>query len=138
MSSIKCPNCRLSNFTTDVECRRCGKLLYRPTDRIISERPPRRYTLISLLIFVVIAAAGYYIYSEIKTSVDHVGEKETKRVASKPRNNPDAGLSRSEADRQKSQRIANAVGASSGLAAHTNRTQQTEKAIQQLSNSQQP
>ena len=135
MNSVKCPNCGLSNFSTDVECRRCRKLLYRPTDRIASQKPPRRNTLISLLIFTVIAAAGYYIYMGIKASVSEVSTGEAKRVAAQPKNQPDAGLSRTEADRQRSQRVANAVGASSGLNEHANRTQQTKQTIDQLTNS---
>jgi hypothetical protein len=135
MNSVKCPNCGLSNFSTDVECRRCRKLLYRPTDRIASQKPPRRNTLISLLIFTVIAAAGYYIYMGIKASVSEVSTGEAKRVAAQPKNQPDAGLSRTEADRQRSQRVANAVGASSGLNEHANRTQQTQQTIDQLTNS---
>lgn len=137
MNSIKCPNCGLPNFSTDVECRRCRKLLYRPTDRIISEKPPRRNTLISLLIFTALGAAGYYIYTGMKASVDKVGVNDVKRVAAQPKSQPDAGLSRAEADRQRSQRVANAVGASQGLAEHNNRTQQTQKTLEQLTNSQQ-
>lgn len=135
MNSIKCANCGLSNFSTDLECRRCRKLLYRPTDRIASQKPPRRNALISLLIFTALAAGGYYIYSGMKDSVNRVSTNDTKRVAAQPANQPDAGLSRTEADRQKSQRIGNFVGISSELNAHSNRTQQTEQAIQQMTNS---
>ena len=135
MNSVKCPNCGLSNFSTDVECRRCHKLLYRPTDRVVSQKPPRRNTLISLLIFTAIAAAGYYIYTGMKASVNKVSMSEVNRVATQRKNQPDAGLSRAEADRQKSQRVANYVGASSGLNEHANRTQQTQQTIDQLTNS---
>ena len=137
MNSVKCPNCGLSNFSTDVECRRCRKLLYRPTDRVISEKPPRRNALISLLIFTALAAGGYYMYTGMKASVNQVSTNDTKRVAAQPASQPDAGLSRAEADRQKSQRVANFVGASSGLNAHSNRTQQTQQTIDQLTNSNQ-
>ena len=137
MNSIQCANCRLSNFSTDLECRRCGKLLYRPTDRVISEKPPRRNAFISLLIFTALAAGGYYIYAGMKTSVNKVGSTDTKRVKAQPANRPDAGLSRAEADRQQSNRVANFVGASAGLNAHSNRTRQTEQAIDQLTNSNQ-
>jgi hypothetical protein len=137
MNSVKCPNCRLPNFSTDLECRRCGKLLYRPTDRVISEKPPRRNALISLLIFTALAGGGYYIYTGMKASLNRVSSTDTKRVAAQPVNQPEAGLSRTEADRQKSQRVANFVGASSGLNAHSNRTQQTQQTIDQLTNSNQ-
>ena len=137
MNSVKCPNCRLSNFSTDLECRRCGKLLYRPTDRVISEKPPLRNALISLLIFTALAAGGYYIYTGMKASVNQVSATESKRVAGQPANQPEAGLSRAEADRQRSQRVGNFVGISSGLNAQSNRTQQTEQTIDQLTNSNQ-
>lgn len=137
MNSVKCANCRLSNFSTDLECRRCGKLLYRPTDRVISEKPPLRNALISLLIFTALGAGGYYIYTGMKASVNQVSSTDTKRVSSQPASQPDAGLSRTEADRQRSNRVANFVGASSGLNAHSNRTQQTQQTIDQLANSNQ-
>ena len=137
MNSVKCPNCRLSNFSTDLECRRCGKLLYRPTDRVVSEKPPLRNALISLLIFTALAAGGYYIYTGMKASVNQVSATESKRVAGQPANQPEAGLSRAEADRQRSQRVGNFVGISSGLNAQSNRTQQTQQTIDQLTNSNQ-
>ncbi|MDI1241540.1 MAG: hypothetical protein PSX80_06430 [bacterium] len=135
MNSIKCVNCGLSNFSSDLECRRCHKLLYRPTDRIASNKPPRRNALISLLIFAALAGGGYYIYLGLAQSVNQVSSTDLKRVAAQPANQPDAGLSRAEADRQKSQRVGNFVGISPGLNAHTNRTQQTQQTIEQLTNS---
>jgi len=137
MNSVKCANCRLSNFSTDLECRRCGKMLYRPTDRVISEKPPRRNALISLLIFTALGGGGYYIYTGMKASVNQVSATETKRVAARPANQPDAGLSRTEADRQRSQRVGNFVGISSGLNEQANRTRQTEQTIEQMTNSNQ-
>ena len=73
MKSAKCPHCGLANYSTDVECRRCGKLLYRPTDRVVTDKPPLRNGLITLLIFVALGAGGYYIYSEMQASVSKVG-----------------------------------------------------------------
>ena len=75
------------------------------------------------------------MYMGMKESVDRVNSNDTKRVAAQPANQPDTGLSRTEADRQKSQRIGNFVGISSGLNAHSNRTQQTEQTINQMTNS---
>jgi len=133
MRSAKCPNCGLANYSTDVECRRCGKLLYRPTDRVVTDKPPRRNGLITLLIFVALAAGGYYIYSELQASVSKVGVNDAKRVAAQPAQQP--GLSRTVQDRERSQRVANAVGASNSLAAHEQRVRETENLVNNLSNS---
>ncbi|MEO5858993.1 MAG: hypothetical protein ABIR33_08600 [Pyrinomonadaceae bacterium] len=135
MNSFKCANCGLSNFSTDLECRRCGKLLYRPTDRIASNKPPCRNALISLLIFTALAAGGYYMYTGLKASVDQVSSRDTKRVAAPPANQPDAGLSRTEADRQRSQRVGNFVGISPALNQQANRTRHTEQTIEEMTNS---
>lgn len=136
MKSIKCPHCGLSNYSTDVECRRCRKLLYRPTDRIVSDKPPRRNGLITLLIFAALAAGGYYIYSDMQASVSKVGANEAKRVAAQPGQQPQqSGLSRTVQDRERSQRVANAVGASNSLAEHERRVRETEKMMNDLSNS---
>lgn len=136
MRSAKCPNCGLANYSTDVECRRCGKLLYRPTDRVVSDKPSRRNGLITLLLFVALAAGGYYIYSAMQDSVNKVGAAEAKRVAAQPAQQPQQpGLSRTVQDRERSQRVANAVGASNSLAAHEQRVRETEAMMNNLSNS---
>ena len=133
MRSAKCPNCGLANYSTDVECRRCGKLLYRPTDRVVTDKPPRRNALITLLIFVALGAGGSYIYSEMQASVSKVGANEAKRVAAQPAQQP--GSSRAVQDRERSQRVANAVGASNSLAAHEQRVRETENMMNNLTNS---
>jgi hypothetical protein len=134
MRSAKCPNCGLANYSTDVECRRCGKLLYRPTDRVVTEKPPIRNSLITLLIFVALGAGGYYIYSEMQASVSKVGANEAKRVAAQPPPQQ-PGSSRAVQDRERSQRVANAVGASNSLAAHEQRVRETENMMNNLTNS---
>ena len=136
MRSAKCPNCGLANYSTDVECRRCGKLLYRPTNRVVNHNPSRRNGLATLLIFVVLAAGGYYIYSALQDSVSKVGVNEAKRVAAQPQaQRQQPGLSRTVQDRERSQRVANAVGASNSLAAHEQRVRETENLVNNLSNS---
>ncbi|MGD9630071.1 MAG: hypothetical protein AB7V18_12580 [Pyrinomonadaceae bacterium] len=135
MRSAKCPHCGLANYSTDVECRRCGKLLYRPTDRVVTDRPPRRNALISLLIFAALAVGGYYIYTGMRSAITHVGENETKRVAAQPKTPAQQnGLSRADDDRQRAQRVANAVNISPALAEHQKRVQETERMVNQTSN----
>lgn len=132
MRSAKCPHCGLANYSTDVECRRCGKLLYRPTDRVVTDKPPRRNALISLLIFTALAVGGYYIYTGMRSAITHVGENETKRVAAQPKT--PAQQSRAADDRQRAQRVANAVNISPALAEHQKRVQETERMVNQTSN----
>lgn len=129
MNSTKCPKCGLANFASDLECRRCRTLLFQTK----SGRRPR-FPLVALLVLAGVAAAFYYMFLGVQDSVEKVNSSEVNRVAAQPANQPDAGLSRTEHDRQRSQRVANAVGASSGLSEHSNRTQETQKAIDQLAN----
>lgn len=132
MNSTKCRKCGLANFATDFECRRCGTTLFAASNTNAS-RP--RISIVAILIFAGVAAAAYYIFMGVQDSVGKVNTGEANRIAAQPANQPDAGLSRTEYDRQRSQRVANAVGASSGLAEHNNRTQQTQNTIDQLTNS---
>lgn len=135
MNSVKCSHCGLPNFPTAVECKRCGNATYRPSGPRTKGRPPLRHGFVSLLIFVAIGAAAYYIYNGVRSSISEVSENEAYRVATRSDNQQ--GVTRAEADRQKSQRVANAVGASAGLAEHNKRTQETQKTMEQLTNSQQ-
>ena len=73
---------------------------------------------------------------EITESVDEVNAKEAKRVASQPVERPATpGLSRSQYDQQRSGHYGDAVKNSPSLNAHQQRVKDTEKAVQQISNS---
>lgn len=133
MNSTKCPKCGLTNFATDLECKRCGTSFVQKTSNSGS-RP--KVSIVALVIFAGVAAAFYYIFIGVQGSVDKVNSTEANRVGAQPALPPDAGRSRAEYDRYRGQTVANAVGAAPGLAEHTNRTQQTENTINQMTNSQ--
>jgi hypothetical protein len=133
MNSIKCKSCGLSNFATERDCRRCGLSLYIQGGR--SSLAPRRFSVISIIIFVVIAAGGYYIFTGMQNSVTRVGENEANRVATEAERQQAAGMSRAEEDRQRSQRVANAVNISPALAEHKKKTEERQKMIEQAANS---
>lgn len=131
-NSAKCPKCGLTNFATDLECRRCGASFVQKAGSPGS-RP--KVSIVALVIFAGVAAAFYYIFIGVRGSVDTVNSTEANRVGAQPVLPPDAGRSRAEYDRYRTQTVANAVGAAPGLAEHNNRTQQTDKALDQMTNS---
>lgn len=133
MNSAKCRKCGLANFATERECKRCGNLLFSEA-RGPGSRP--RFQLGTVLIFAGIAALGYFFIGSHGSAVK-VGTVDANPVAAQPSRQPEAALSRAEYDSQRSQYVANAVGVSPGLTEHNNRTQQTEKTLDQLTNSQQ-
>jgi hypothetical protein len=136
MNSIKCKNCGLSNFPTDLECRRCG-FSFSKTLKPTKEKTPSSFSIWSLLPLLVIGAVAYYFYAGTAESIDKVNANEANRVASQPADRPLLpGASRTEYDRQKSQSYADAVRGSKSLADHNKRVQESEKAMQQISNGQ--
>ncbi len=132
MNSTKCQKCGLTNFATDLECKRCGTSFVQKT-RNSGSRP--KFSIIAVVMFAGVAAAFYYVFTGVQGSVDKVNSVEANRVNAQPVLPPDAGRSRADYDRYRSQTVANAVGVSPGLAEHANRTQQTDKAMDQMTNS---
>ena len=137
MNSIKCKNCSLSNFATDVECRRCGRPLHFQNKREGQSASPRGFSVVSLLIFAAIAVGVYYMFSGVKDSVGQVGANEANRVAVEAERQRATGLSRAEEDRQRAQRVGNFVNISPALAEHNKKTEERQKMIEQASNSSQ-
>lgn len=136
MSVVKCPSCGLSTFSADTNCRRCGKLIYRPTNRVVTEKPPIRNTIISLAIFAALCVGGYYVFSGMQSSVQKYSDKDTKRAAAQPTvPAAERGLSRTAEDRMRAQRVGNAVNISPALAEHNKRVKETEKMMNSISNS---
>jgi len=136
MNSIKCKNCGLKNFSTDMECRRCG-YSFLQSARKRRDSKPRRFSVWSLLMITLFAGLLYYFYSGVQKSIEEVNASDAKRVAAQPTPRPgEQGLSRTDYDRQKSDTYANSVKNSSSLAAHQQHINDTEKIAQQVSNSQ--
>jgi hypothetical protein len=134
MNSIKCKNCGLNNFPTDIECRRC-RTSFQKSSKVKEERSRSRFSIWSLLLLALLAGVAYYAYDGTLSSMDKVNANDAKRVASQPAERPLApGLSRTEYDRQKSQTYGDAVRGSQSLADHDKNIQRTEKMMQQISN----
>lgn len=134
MNSIKCNNCGLKNFASDIECRRCGFSFVQAALKK-RQRPPRRFSIWSLLMIAGVLGVVYYFYSGVQTSVDEITASEAKRVASQPAAQPTQGLSRTQHDQQRAGHYGDAVKNSQSLNAHQKRVEETEKTVQQLSNS---
>jgi hypothetical protein len=134
MNSIKCKNCGLTNFSSALECSRCGNVF-----RIAASRRTGkpRFSIWSLVAIALVAGVFYYFYNGLKQSVDEVNADEAKRVAAQPTVQPaSAGLSRTEYDKQRAGGVGNLVKKSPGLTAHQQHIDETQKAMQQVSNTQ--
>ena len=136
MSAVKCPNCGLSTFSADTNCRRCGKLIYRPTNSVVSEKPPIRNAIISILVIAALGVGGYYVFSAMQSSVQKYSDTDRKRAAAQPTvPAAERGLSRTAEDRMRAQRVGNAVNISPALAEHNKRVKEAEKMMNSISNS---
>jgi hypothetical protein len=100
------------------------------------EKRPGRFSVWSLLPIVAVLALVYYFYSGVQGSMEEVQRNEAKRIAEQPKERPAApGLSRTQYDQQRSGHYGDAIKNSNGLKSHEQRTRDTEKAIEQISNS---
>lgn len=135
MNSVKCQNCGLTNFSSEIECRRCG-FQFGGSKKTKTEKRPRSFSFSTLVLVAGAAGLAYYLFGGVSKSVDEVNANEAKRVASQPDERPATpGLSRTQYDRQRSGHYGDAVRNSPSLNAHQKRVQETEKAVQQISNS---
>jgi ribosomal protein L37E len=134
MSSTKCKSCGLPNFPHEDACRRCGTLLYHYKKK--RSPRPRRFSFGSLLIIVCVGGFAYYSYYGLQKSADDVYAGEVNRVAQQ-KNDKTAGLSRNEYENQRKQTFSSAIKNSNGLAAHDQHIQETQKAMEAVSNAQQ-
>ena len=136
MNSLKCSKCGLTNFPDVFDCRRCGHslLAFEPQKKRVA-RTPRWLSVWSLLMIAIVVGIVYYFYHGVQTSMLEIEEENVKRQALQPRPQP-AGLSRTEAERQRTGSYGNLVSNSQGLAAHHQHIDDTKKVINQVSNSQ--
>lgn len=134
MSSNKCKNCGLINFAYDDVCRRCGSY-FAPKPKA-KQRKPRRFSISSLLIVAFVAGFAYYSYYGLQQSADDVYASEKKRVEEQKKDKT-AGLSRSQYEKQRTQTFGSAVQSSNSFAAHNEHIEQTQQAMQAVSNAQQ-
>src|SRR5215218_2415806 len=136
MNSIKCKNCGLSNFSTDVECRRCGNSFLK-TSKTKKEKTPSSFSMSSLLMLAVVGGLVYYFYSGTQSSIEKVNANEANRIASQPAERPlTPGLSRTQYDQQKAGTYGDAVRNSSSLGAHQQHIDDSQKMMNQISNTQ--
>ena len=133
MNSIKCKNCELTNFSGDVQCRRCGAFLH-VSDR--RSKRPGRFSVWSLLMIAIVLGVVYYFYHGVQQSMADIQADEARRIASQPTPRPqEQGLSRSQYDQQRAGTYGDTVRNSQSLSDHNKHIQDTEKAMQQASNS---
>lgn len=135
MNSIKCSKCGLSNFASEVECRRCGTPLF--ISNRTAERPRRsgRSSLITLVICASLIVGGYYLYNGMKSSMEEVNKSEESRVKTEiPQKPEDQGLSRTESDQKRAARVGDTIRENPNIEAQRQHNEEMQKAIQQASN----
>ena len=136
MNSIKCRKCGMPNFATDETCRRCSVQLYYSTP-LKKEKRPRRFSVISLLIYAALIFGGYYLYQEAKRSVEQVDKNDAFRVSTQaPQKPQQAGLSRADQDRQRANQFADNLRDNPSFKAKRQQEEQTNKAVEQASGGQ--
>ena len=136
MKSIKCKNCGLTNFSSEIECRRCGHSFVQSA-KTKKEKAPSRFGPSTLVMVALLGGLVYYFYSGTQTSIEKVNADEAKRAASQPAERPvTPGLSRSQYDQQKAGTYGDAVKNSSSLNAHQQHINESQKVMQQISNNQ--
>src|SRR5215216_1451364 len=127
MSSTKCKNCGLKNFSHENACKRCGEpFSLKPK----SKGPrPRRFSFSSLMMIALVGGIAYYAYQGVQSSTDDVYVKELKRLEEQKQDKT-AGLSRTQYEKQRAGTYGAAVQNSNSIAAHNEHLRETEKAEQ--------
>jgi len=125
MSSVRCKQCGLANFPHENECARCGNWLSKP---IKKDRPPRRFSLFSLVAFGVVAIIVYYAFGDFQKSMEEINKNEAQRLATEAKDNP-TRLSRSDYQQQRSSQFSSAIKNSNNLSEAKKHNDETQKAL---------
>jgi hypothetical protein len=87
-----------------------------------------------MLIVVVLFGAGYYFYTGVDDKVEQINTNEAHRITvQKP--DDSKGLSRTEYDRRRAANVGDAIKQNPGLEAQTKQQEETQRIMQQVSNS---
>lgn len=133
MNSIKCKNCGLSNFPNEAVCRRCGGDLH--ARAIVARGSSASFgRYVPLLFIALVVGAVYYFYSGVAQDADQVNATRSKPPAVHTPQ-PSQGLSRTEYDRQRAANVGDAIRQNPGLEAQKKQQQETQRIMQQVSNS---
>ena len=127
MSSIRCKYCGLTNFADAFECKRCGRQLGSARGKK-RQRPPARFSYVSLLIFAAVALLVYYMMGGFEQKMAEINANEANRVETQEKD-PDAGLSRTEYDQKRSGQYGTAVQNSNSLAENQKHNEDLQKAM---------
>lgn len=136
MNSIKCKKCGLSNFPSEVECRRCRAPIADAAAKRRVEKKPCRFGVLSIASFGLVAGLLYYSYNGVRNSMSEINSTETNRLASQPVQKQTPGLSRTEYDRKRAGQVGNLLKDNPSFAAQKQHDEETQKLIQSVSNSQ--
>jgi len=125
MSSVRCKHCGLANFPHEDECTRCGNWLSKPKKK---DKPPRRFSLFSLIAFAVVSVIVYYAFGDFQKSMEEINKNEAQRLAVEAKDNPNRS-SRSENERQRASQFSKAVANNSDLSEAKKHNDQTQRAL---------
>jgi len=143
MKGVQCGQCGLSNFRSQIFCKRCG---FRIGEYMLSSskskgavhavpKGPRQAAkqsswIYTMLFIAVIGGAAYYLYSGFLSSFDEVNQKDPSQTNGlTPRPQPTL-TSRSDSDQKRLQPFKNAIHNSQGLAESEKRLAETRKLMQ--------
>ena len=137
MHSEKCNYCSLVNLASDTVCRRCGHELSVGNRKSNAPRSPREAAksgswLYTILFLTLIGGVAYYLFSGVEKSYSDVKASEANRISAQPKQQ--AGLSRSEMDKQRAGQYGNAVQNSPGLATSQKHNEEIKQLMQAGSN----